>query len=255
MIPYFYQDEFATLFLGDCRDVLKYTSADCIITSPPYNAGKAYDTHDDDLDPSEYWNLMADVADLTYSIARPGAYAIWNVPLWSGNRERRQFMPDLFRIHIGATGWEFDSEIVWVKSGALEGANAGGAAWGNYPTSPTIRNGHEPLLVFRKPGGTPRKIDDVSWKEWAQFTVGVWPIHPETNQKDHPARFPVPLVHRLLKLYTARGETVCDPFAGSGTTAYAAKILGRKSVGADISSAYLTLASNRLRQEQLSFAP
>lgn len=246
-LPVFYRDSLVEIHHGDCRQSLRGQLVDCIFTSPPYNAAKEYADHDDDMTTDDYWTLISDVAELCYDIARPGAYAIWNVPMWMGNRPKR-YVPDLMRLHVGGQGWEFCDEIVWVK-GSLEGANAGGSAWGNYPTSPAIRNASEPLLIFRKPGGSPRPISDVTWKEWAQLTVGVWPIQCEMNQKDHPAKFPVELARRVLKLYSAPGELVCDPFLGSGTTALAAKQLNRRAVGADISKEYCELAANRCAQE------
>jgi DNA modification methylase len=247
-----YKDNYSTIFEGDCREQLIGEKADCVFTSPPYNAGKKYEDHSDDLDDDAYWDLIADVACLTFSICRPGAYSIWNVPMWSGNREKRTFMPDLFRLRIGLQGWRFESEIVWVKAKALDAANASGATWGNYPTSPSIRNASEPLLVFKKPGGKPRPISDVSWEEWVKYTIGVWPIQCETNQKDHPAKFPLELAKRVLKLYSAPGETVCDPFMGSGTTLLAAKEMGRIGIGSEISNKYCRLASEKLGQSLLA---
>ena len=247
-----YNDPLATIFHGDCRDVLKNEiereSVSCVITSPPYNAGKEYEDHDDAMPMDAYWDLISEVADLTHDVCRPGAFACWNIPMWSGNREQRTYMPDLFRFHVGMHGWEFVGEIIWAKGSSVESANVAGATWGNYPTTPAIRNASEPILVFRKRGGSPRPIDDVTWEEWVKYTIGLWAIPGERNQTDHPAKFPAELVTRLIKLYSAKGETVLDPFSGSGTTCAVAKSMGRQSIGIDISERYCHLAADRLRQ-------
>lgn len=248
MVTPYYYDASCEVMLGDCREVLRGKFGDAVFTSPPYNAGKAYANHADDMPEGDYWELVCGAAEATYDCCRPGAFAVWNVPMWSGNRPKR-FMPDLFRLHIGGQGWEFCDEVVWLKGASPEGAEAGGSAWGNCPTTPSIRNASEPLLVFRKPGGSPRPVSDVTWKEWAQLTVGVWPVRCENSQKDHPAKFPLELARRVLKLWTAPGETVLDPFLGSGTTALAAKQLKRRCVGAEISREYCELAANNLQQE------
>jgi len=85
-----------------------------------------------------------------------------------------------------------------------------------------------------------------------KYTIGVWPIQCEANQKDHPAKFPLELAKRVLKLYSAPGETVCDPFMGSGTTLLAAKEMGRIGIGSEISNKYCRLASEKLGQSLLA---
>jgi len=232
---------------GDCREVLKGKGPfDLVITSPPYNAGKDYDGYHDTIPESEYWELIQDVAELTFSECRGGAYAAWNVPLWWGKRPKK-YRPDRFRATIESEGWEFRDEIIWVKGRNLEGAQCGGYAM-NHPHTPSIRNPYEPILIFLKPG-QPKAKYDLTIEEWAKETIGMWMIPPNGN--DHPCSFPERLSDKIIQLYSDRGETVCDPFAGSGTVGRSASKLGRKFIGAEISPEYFAMCEGALAEQYL----
>lgn len=253
MKPY-YQDDAVTIYHGDCRKILptlESETVDLVMTSPPYNAGKDYGIANDRLNLSDYWNIMSEVAHQSYACARPGAFANWNVPMWSGSRPK-VFMPHDFISQLGNAQWVFKDWITWVK-GSEGGVETGSTGWGNYPTTPAIRSGIEPILIFRKDGGTPRDIDDISWQEWVKFTVGVWHFNGE-RASDHPAPFPLKLPMRLAKLYSARGELILDPFMGSGTTLRAAKDLGRKAIGIEIEEKYCEIAAKRMSQSVMDLA-
>ena len=231
-----------SLILGDCRDVLRGTGPwDMVITSPPYNAKKPYDGYLDDVPEHEYWSMIRDVAALTWDECRAGAYALWNVPLWWGKRPKK-YRPDKYREAITAAGWEFRDEIIWAKGTAPENAHAGGYAM-NHPHTPSIRNPYEPVLVFLKPG-QPTAKPDWTVERWAKETIGLWCIQPE--RVNHPCPFPSALAEKAIRLYSAPGETVCDPFAGSGTVGVAAKRTGRAFIGAEISPRYHEDATIRI---------
>jgi site-specific DNA-methyltransferase (adenine-specific) len=249
MKPYF-EENGITVYHGDCREVLKELpsdSVDCVITSPPYNADKKYkDSQDDNLPIPEYFEFINNVASNLHRVSRPGAFALWNVCMWCGSRPK-YFMVTDFLSNIGKAGWVFTDWITWVK-GSIAAPESNTTAWGNYPTTPSIRNAVEPILVFRKAGGKPRPISDITWKEWAKYTIGVWDFPPQHNQKLHPARFPLELPTRAAKMYSAPGETILDPFAGSGTTLEAAKSLGRKAIGIELGKEYCEGMRTRLSQ-------
>ena len=113
----------------------------------------------------------------------------------------------------------------------------------NHPHTPSIRNPYEPVLVFLKPGA-PRPKPDWPVERWAKETIGLWCIPPE--RVAHPCPFPSALAEKAIRLYSAPGETVCDPFAGSGTTGLAAARSGRMFVGAEISPIYRDEAEARI---------
>jgi site-specific DNA-methyltransferase (adenine-specific) len=90
---------------------------------------------------------------------------------------------------------------------------------------------------------------DLEHDEWLDWTNGLWSFNGETNAwEGHPAPFPVELPRRSIKLLSYPGETVLDPFVGSGTTALAASTLGRKVYGYDHSAHYIESARRRLAQ-------
>ncbi len=231
-----------SLCLGDCREVLAGKGPwDMVLTSPPYNAKKPYEGFCDDMPEPEYWNLIADVAALTYAECRDGAYALWNVPLWHGKRPKK-YRPDQFRATLQSAGWQFRDEIIWAKGSTPQNAHAGGYAM-NWPHTPSIRNPYEPILVFLKPG-KPRAKPDWPVERWAKETIGLWCIQPDRSE--HPCTFPLALADKAVRLYTAPGEVVCDPFAGSGTTWKACADAGRNFIGAEASPFYCEMAHQRL---------
>ena len=98
-----------------------------------------------------------------------------------------------------------------------------------------------------------KRLNDLDGKTWTRYSISIWDIvkTPEENKLRHPAMFPVELCKRLIKIYTREGDTVLDPFMGSGSTVIAAKELGRKGVGLDINPEFVKLAKSRLSQQQL----
>ena len=136
--------------------------------------------------------------------------------------------------------------------------------FGSYPYPGNIieNNSIEFINVFVKPGKPPKFEKDVkdanalSRSEWLDLAQQVWFMYPQDVKRegDHPAPFPEKLAARLLRLYTYGavgdfpGETVLDPFAGTGTTCAVAKSMGRRYVGIDINPAYVRIAQARVRE-------
>jgi DNA modification methylase len=92
------------------------------------------------------------------------------------------------------------------------------------------------------------RLNDLDGKTWERYSISIWSITktPEEAKFKHPAMFPVELCKRLIEIYTKVGETVLDPFMGSGSTLVAAKKLGRKGIGFDINPEFVNLARERL---------
>ncbi|MEM2905226.1 MAG: site-specific DNA-methyltransferase, partial [Candidatus Bathyarchaeia archaeon] len=99
-----------------------------------------------------------------------------------------------------------------------------------------------------------KTLNELDGRVWTRYSISIWDIvkTPEENRLRHPAIFPVELCKRLIQIYTRRGETVLDPFMGSGSTLVAAKRLGRKGIGLDVNPAFVKLARSRLSQERLT---
>jgi DNA modification methylase len=132
-----------------------------------------------------------------------------------------------------------------MRSAKLNGASPDGS------TSVWQRKPRKPLTEENKPGRyDPRnKINDLTGRDWLLLTRSFWFTEPTVEDKaalKHPAPFLIADVERLIKLFTKRGMTVLDPFAGSGTALVAATNLGRKGIGLDINRAYRKLAIERL---------
>ena len=139
--------------------------------------------------------------------------------------------------------------------------------FGSYPYPPNFISNmnFETIFVFCKQG-KPRKVSKeikdaskltkLEWRDWALNAV--WRIRSvgATTRKDHPAIFPEDIPYRLIRMYTFKGDTVLDPFLGSGTTVKVAKILERKGIGYEINPNYKEIIWSKLRSNELKiFAP
>ena len=166
--------------------------------------------------------------------------------------EKKSFLypivPDIVKI-MNDLGFIFFDEIVWVKGNANNGALKGKPLFGSYPYPPTpkiLDSIFENILIFRTEGKQKdrynkelKEISKLTKEEWRDYTKGIWFIVPDRKAK-HPATFPIEIPKRLIKLYSFKNELILDPFAGTGTTLLAAKLLGRKGIGYEISKTYLS---------------
>jgi DNA modification methylase len=98
-----------------------------------------------------------------------------------------------------------------------------------------------------------KRLNDLDGKTWTRYSISVWDIakSPQEMKLKHPAMFPEKLVKRLITIYTKKGDVVLDAFMGSGSTILAAKNLGRKGIGFEISKEFVKLAKKRLSQQLL----
>ncbi|MDP6863846.1 MAG: DNA methyltransferase [Candidatus Poseidoniaceae archaeon] len=229
-----------------------------VVTSPPYNASKDYD---EDLSLSDYLGLLHDVFAECYRVLSPGGRMVVNV----ANLGRKPYIPLASHINLimHEIGFLHRGEIIWDKS-----ASAGSScAWGSFQSAsnPCLRDIHEYLLVFSKGdyklarSKTERaegRIDTIVKEEFIHHTKSIWSFPTESARRvNHPAPFPVELPRRCIEMYTYAGDVVLDPFLGSGTTAVAAKMCGRRYVGLDLSEEYCAIAEERLAKTDAWVAP
>jgi site-specific DNA-methyltransferase (adenine-specific) len=224
-------------------DELPDSSVHLMITSPPYNASKDYDQ---DLNLSEYLKLLGKVWQETFRVLVPGGRACINV----ANLGRKPYIPLHTYIIDSMMGFGFlmRGEIIWNKAASASQSTA----WGSWQSAsnPVLRDTHEYILVFSKSnfkrdkGSKENTIDRDDFLDW---TKSVWTFPAVSAKKiGHPAPFPVELPHRLIQLYSFKGDIVLDPFAGSGTTCLTATMDDRHYIGYDTSEEYIELARDRI---------
>lgn len=214
-----------------------------MVTSPPYNVGKDYDR---DLTLEEYRAFLSRVWREVKRVLVPGGRCCINV----ANLGRRPYVPlHAFVIEdMMALGFLMRGEMIWAK----DSSSSPSTAWGSWmsASNPTLRDTHEYILVFSKSGFFRESLgrkSTISREEFLEFTKSVWRFDAEPARKvGHPAPFPVELPYRCIQLYTFAGETVLDPFMGSGQTAIAALRTGRHYVGYDTERKYIELSRKRI---------
>lgn len=217
------------------------SSVHLMITSPPYNVTKEYDRN---LTLAEYLGLLENVMRETYRVLVNGGRACINI----ANIGRKPYIPlsDHVSRLMTDIGYNFRGEIIWDKA-----ASAGGScAWGSWmsASNPSLRDVHEYILVFSKGDlKRPKGEDTIGRDDFLEWTKSIWRMGTESAKKvHHPAPFPVELPHRLINLYSFKGDVVLDPFMGSGTTAIAALKNGRHYVGYDTDPEYVAIAGKRI---------
>ena len=243
------------LYQGDCLEVTKTLhseSVDCVITSPPYPGvnslwGKLYKAENFD----KAHEFLNHVWDECLRLLRPGGKLIINI----ANTKRRPYITNVARVYWWAKDKiEPTGEIIWNK-----GYGQLGTAWGSFrsPSDPALADQHEYILVFRKYGvrQKPASYDKIDLKDFKSWRNSMWNVPPaKASLIGHVAPFPVQIPLRLITLYTFKGETVLDPFNGSGTTGEACIRLGRNYIGIEIESKYCDLSRERWKKlkQQLS---
>lgn len=217
-------------------------SVHLMVTSPPYNVGKDYDS---DLDLEEYKALLAGVMAETYRVLVEGGRACINI----ANIGRSPYIPlHAYVVEIAQRcGFFMRGEVIWDK-----GASAGtSCAWGSWQSAsnPTLRDVHEYILIFCKDTYKrhPIRQSTIGRDSFIECTKSIWRFNAESAKRvGHPAPFPVELPLRLIHLYSYEGDIVLDPFMGAGTTGVAAKEAKRHFVGYEIDTDYVKLANDRL---------
>ncbi len=224
-------------------------SVHLVITSPPYNVEKDYEK-DQTLD--EWKRLLRDVFSECYRVLVPGGRIAINVAgTW-----RNPYLP-LHR-YIMEILDEFDfgmrGEIIWDKNASV-GASTAWGSW-NSASNPSLRDVHEYILVYSKgPWGRGKGKSTIVKDEFLSYTKSIWSFPTASAKKvGHPAPFPLELPTRLIKLYSFEGDTVLDPFAGSGTTCIASMLEGRRFWGFDNNPDYVKTAVKRLEGYATSIA-
>lgn len=234
---------------GDVLEVMAQIPTNSVhlaITSPPYNVGKNYDSHNDKMDYPEYLEWLEKVWRETKRVLVPGGRFALNIAP-TGIKDFVPIHHD-FIAQLRKLGMKFRTEIIWYKQTMLKRT-----AWGSFksPSNPHIVPSWEYVLVFTKDKDRldgDQKNADITRQEFMDFSDGFWKIQPETKRKGHPAPFPEPLIYRLIKFYSYKGNTVLDMFGGTGTVAAVACKTARNFIHIDLSKEYNQVAQERVNK-------
>ena len=254
------------IITGDSRrmSLAADESVHLVITSPPYWQLKDYGVeHQIGFDDSyeSYINNLNLVWQECYRVLLPGCRLCINIgdqfarSVYYGRYKVIPIRTEIIKF-CEAIGCDYMGAIIWQKV-TTTNTTGGASVMGSfpYPRNGILKLDYEFILIFKKLGEAPKPSTQVhdaakmTTEEWNTYFAGHWNF-PGERQEGHIARFPVELPHRLIRMFSFPGETVLDPFAGSGTTSVAAARLDRHSIGYEINPEFGKLASQRLQHEQ-----
>lgn len=271
-------DARAELILGDCRlELLAIPddSVDLVFTSPPY-ADQRKNSYGG-IAPDEYVEWFLPVSEQLLRVLKPSGSFVLNIKERVVSGERSTYVMELI-MAMRDQGWLWTEEYIWHKKNCYPGKwpNRFRDAWErllHFTKSKQFCMYQEEVMVpmgdwknarlrnlsevdkirdeSRAGSGFGKNISNWVGREMA-YPTNVLHLATECNNKNHSAAFPEALPEWFIKLFTKEGDTVLDPFTGSGTTNTVAKRMGRHSIGIEIMPEYHTLAAESLDSPQLS---
>jgi len=258
------------VIIGDSRhmDEVKDNAVHLVITSPPYWQLKDYgpknqigynDTYQDYIDNlNKVWKEC-------HRILHPGCRLCINI----GDQFARAVIYGRYKVipirteitrYCESIGFDYMGAIIWQKVTTCK-TTGGATVMGSfpYPRGGIIKIDYEFILIFKKLGKDIKPSKEIKEKskltneEWNEYFNGHWNF-PGEKQSGHIAIFPLELPRRLIRMFSFYGDTVLDPFLGSGTTSRAALELGRNSIGYEINNEFLSTIKSKIgipKEQQL----
>ena len=228
-------------------EVVEPNSIDLTVTSPPYNVDIKYGTYDDSIPHEKYSEFSEKWLRKCYDLTKNDGRLCLNIPLDKNKGGQQSVCADLTTI-AKEVGWKYHATVIWNEQNISRRT-----AWGSWmsASAPYVIAPVEVIVVLYKNSWDKahKGKSDITREEFIEWTNGVWNFSGESKNKiGHPAPFPVELPKRCIKLFSYVGDTVLDPFLGSGTTLIACLDTGRVGVGIEINKEYCELAARRVRE-------
>jgi len=239
-------------------------SVHLIITSPPYWQLKDYGANDQigyhDTYES-YINNLSLVWKECHRVLHQGCRLCINIgdqfarSVYYGRYKVIPIRTEIIKF-CETIGFDYMGAIIWQKV-TTTNTTGGATIMGSfpYPRNGILKLDYEFILLFKKQGNPPKptreqkELSVISKEDWNTYFSGHWHF-PGVKQEGHLAMFPEELPFRLIRMFAFTGDTVLDPFLGSGTTSMAARKLGRHSIGYEINEKFIPIIKKKLQVEQ-----
>lgn len=242
-------------------------SVHLVVTSPPYWTLKEYNDHSRQLghveDYDEFLGQLRQVWEHCFNALVPGGRLVCVVGDVCLSRRQNKGRHTVVPLHASIQeqcrkiGYDNLAPIIWHKiaNAKFEASRNSSFLGKPYEPNAVIKNDIEFILMLRKPGGyrsptlTEKLFSVIGERNHKVWFQQIWTDVKGASTRSHPAPYPIELAKRLVRMFSFVGDTVLDPFLGSGTTAIAAALTGRSSIGTEIDPAYLKLAAARFDSE------
>jgi len=258
------------LNLGDARrlDWIPDESVHLVVTSPPYFNLKKYNDHPNQLgDLNDYQSFLGELDTVwqhCFRVLVPGGRLVCNVGDVCVARRANGGRHHVFPLHADISvrarriGFDYLTPIIWHKiaNANFEAGGHGGGFLGKpYEPNAIVKNDIEYVLMLRKHGAYRKPTDEqrafsrLTKEEQDEWFRPIWTGLTGASTRSHPAPFPVQFAFRLVRMFSFTGDTVLDPFAGTGTTTLAAMTANRNSISNEVDPVYFEMTTKRLRSE------
>ena len=260
---------------GDCvveMGKLPESTVDLVVTSPPYNVGIDYDSHDDRMTMEDYWEFTEQWLSKAFRLLKDDGRIAINIPYEVNVQERGGrilFMSEFWNV-MKKVGFQFYGLVDLDENSPHRSKTT---AWGSWmsPSSPYIYNPKECVILAYKKDRIKKVKGEPQWKgelvdleqedgtikqkmmyqeedkkEFMSLVYGQWEYFADTKQQTK-ATFSMDIPMKAIKILTYRNDVVLDPFTGSGTSLCAAEISGRRWLGIELSENYTKVAKERVQ--------
>jgi site-specific DNA-methyltransferase (adenine-specific) len=260
---------------GDCvieMGKLPESTVDLVVTSPPYNVGIDYDSHDDRMTMEDYWKFTEEWLTKAYRLLKDDGRIAVNIPYEVNVQDRGGrilFMSEFWGI-MKKVGFQFYGLVDLDENSPHRSKTT---AWGSWmsPSSPYIYNPKECVILAYKKDRIKKVKGEPQWKgelvdleqedgtikqkmmyqeedkkEFMSLVYGQWEYFADTKQQTK-ATFSMDIPMKAIKILTYRNDVILDPFTGSGTSLCAAEISGRRWIGIELSENYTKVARERVQ--------